>query len=470
MQRLSAQRQSSPQPDAARTRRRAQWDALAVQWSRSTLERVRKCRRVVCDHAVSLNLTEHGAGYAGLTTCGSVWACPRCSAQIWARRADELDQGVRAWDASGGKVAMVTLTMRHDATQPLDELWDALSKAWAAASGNYRGARDAIATAGGAGWARVVEATHGANGWHLHVHALMFVDQDADVDELGAAMFAAWASRLVGLGMSAPIATSGGLDVRTMDLSESAGEVARYVSKATYEATAAVVGELAGQHGKRAGRGNRRPWDVLRELGEHGRDHDAAIWREWEQASKGRRAIGWKRGTRELLRIGPELADEDLADDLAADVEQLELVARIVKTDWAELVRIPGAPAQLLDLAELAPKGAAAELVDRRLAELLGRPPRDYANNCGRVPLVAELGAALAVDEPVDALWPNPVRDTGRLLYDRTTGEVLIEVRTGTGSLVRGWAIDAHAELPQVSTIAGALCWTDVADVAATIA
>lgn len=410
---------------------------------------MRKCRRVVCDHAVTLNVSGGRAGYAGLTTCGSVWSCPRCSSTIWAKRADELDAAVRRWDELGGQVAMVTLTMRHDRDEQLVDLWDALSSAWAAATGNYRGARDAIEHAGGAGWARVVEATHGhRHGWHLHVHALVFIDAGADADELGRAMFSAWRSRLVKMGKAAPIEDQGGLDVRVMDLTDSASEVARYVAKATYESTRHVAAELS-PAGKRARRGNRRPFDVLDDLGADDPSQvDAGIWAEWEQGSKGRRAIGWKKGTRELLGLGAELADEDLAEDLDEDAPELERIATICKPDWAELCRIPGAPAGLLDLAELAPEGAAQELVARRLEELLGRPAWDYANNCGgpdRNPAVER--APVLVEDAAERFdgTERGFHDVGGRLVDRVTGEILLTLPpSGVPRYVREWAEAAH--------------------------
>src|SRR3954470_19901756 len=66
---------------------------------------------------------ERIAGYAGLVTCGSVWACPCCSAKIAARRAEELSTVMRSVLTAGGSASLITLTMRHHAGHKLKDLW-----------------------------------------------------------------------------------------------------------------------------------------------------------------------------------------------------------------------------------------------------------------------------------------------------------------------------------------------------------
>lgn len=75
---------------------------------------------------------KRGAGYAGLSTCGSVWACPCCPAKIASRRAEELADVMAAVHRSGGCAYLVTYTMRHHQGRRLTTLWDAVSAAWGA--------------------------------------------------------------------------------------------------------------------------------------------------------------------------------------------------------------------------------------------------------------------------------------------------------------------------------------------------
>ena len=69
----------------------------------STLKRVRKCGYCTAGAeggGPGLRLTANPkggniAGFSGLATCGSVWACPVCSAKIATRRAEELADVMR---------------------------------------------------------------------------------------------------------------------------------------------------------------------------------------------------------------------------------------------------------------------------------------------------------------------------------------------------------------------------------------
>ncbi|WP_144276137.1 protein rep [Pseudonocardia sp. Ae717_Ps2] len=121
------------------------------------------------------------AGFGGLATCGSVWACPVCSAKISARRSKDLEQLIN-WNADrGGTVALLTLTMRHHRGHSLRELRRALSAAW----------RHLTQSRGWKRWktdldmdyVRGVEGTHtDLNGWHLHIHALLIFPTDVSAE------------------------------------------------------------------------------------------------------------------------------------------------------------------------------------------------------------------------------------------------------------------------------------------------
>lgn len=177
--------------------------------------------------------TRHAA-YGGVATCGSVWSCPQCAAKVATRRADELSDVIRVVDGLGGSTFMVTLTMRHTSrdrlgwtrdqrrqasrlTERLSDhrrhleagterpgeaeqatadqaaldglmvergVWDAVSDGWAAVTSGRRWVADQQSHGGLLGWAKVVEVTHGSNGWHCHVHALLSFAGEATEDEV----------------------------------------------------------------------------------------------------------------------------------------------------------------------------------------------------------------------------------------------------------------------------------------------
>lgn len=153
--------------------------------------------------------------------------------------------------------------MRHRSGQSLGSLWDALGEAWRSASSGSRSVRDLLR---GVQWVRRVEVTHGENGWHVHVHALLFVAAGTPPQSIGDAMFAAWSKRLAGLGLAAPLAGPG-MQIKLLDVANAADEVADYLAKGHYEAVEpdhrrAAALELA-SNGKTGRAGNRTPMQIL---------------------------------------------------------------------------------------------------------------------------------------------------------------------------------------------------------------
>jgi hypothetical protein len=107
-------------------------------WQASSLKAVRCCGRMLHNDAVGDPDDGQGvrivrreidgrmvAHYQGLMTCGSVWSCPRCSAVIAHTRSAEIGAAVRECYRQGGRVYMLTLTMRHSSRDRLADLWDA---------------------------------------------------------------------------------------------------------------------------------------------------------------------------------------------------------------------------------------------------------------------------------------------------------------------------------------------------------
>lgn len=396
-------------------RRAERYAALAILWDESLLPRVRKCRRTPrAAEGVSLIVSRPpggaraDAGYGNLTTCGSVWACPVCSAKILGGRQDELQRALGAWDDQGGRVALLTLTMRHRADQPLALLWDALSaawnkvtsgRAWVAAQAKYgapvertvtRGARKGQrVTENRIGWARVVEGTHGEkHGWHLHVHAALLLPATItgkELDDLGCELFQRWRDELVRRGLSAPLARRGGLDVKLWD--GKAGVLSEYFTKNEYAADAGkLAAELTRSDLKAGGAGNRTPFRILRDVVATASADDLDRWHEWEKASTGRRMLTWSAGLRDLLLPEVEQDDQELAE--AELGGQVELV--IPNESWKQIIR-DRTNCELLEVAETGPGAAEAWLRERGLAWL--HPPTQHHSGLeGRDPTRLEVG------------------------------------------------------------------------------
>ncbi|MFV0463347.1 MAG: protein rep [Nostocoides sp.] len=343
-------------------RRRSRFKARRALRSITTLDRVRACGMAPHDSAgVALVMSEGEpgeriAGWRGVVSCGSVWACPRCSAVIGEHRAEELRQGLDEWRRQGGAVVLLTLTMQHTREDALDDLWDGAAGSWRRLVGgkpwlNFK------AAAGVVGTLRVVEVTHGAAGWHVHLHVLVFLDPTKSArwrgiggDPQFEAHFAALATRgpIVRAwqritGRAGFFASEHAQDMRPVSLDEAGNSLNRYFVKNGWDA----ADEVARGASKKGRRGNRTPMGILHDVTTGGLVDDVELWNEWEQSSHSRRQMTWSRGLRALLgllviddvQVAAEPADgaeSDLA--LATSTRGDQVVTTFDAGEWREIV------------------------------------------------------------------------------------------------------------------------------------
>lgn len=396
---------SAVSEDTARTdRRRVQLAAQAVLWRESRLKRVTHCGKTLAhgSDGVQLRVSEspHGgrrAGFAGLQSCGSVWACPVCSSKILAERQDEIDRAVTAWTGLGaarGQVAMAVFTVRHNRKQSAADVWGAVGAGWtgvttgaewqaekarygvlgpekkitscrskvcgeASPAGDRHQSRCRLGTTTRAAvlpWLRVTEVTHrDKNGWHVHLHVVLFLPGDmteAQLQDLYLSMWGRWDAAVQSAGYD------GGLMVnqaKFMTGREVARDISKYVTKATYtDAAAATALEAARGDLKEARFGGRTPMQILRDVVlqpvVEQVAHDMRLWHEYEKASKGKRQMTWAVGSRDILGLGVERDDETIADDEVGSVE--DAVVYMDAHAWYLLRTVAGRRHRVLDAAE----------------------------------------------------------------------------------------------------------------------
>lgn len=299
-------------------------------------ERVSSClRRIVPgEKAVKVWRTEERAHYSGLMVCGSVWVCPVCAAKITERRRLDLVAGLDAWKARGGEVLMLTLTVPHYAHQPLKTVLSAFEKARGLLR-NRKTWRGVAARVDVKGTVRALEVTHGANGWHVHCHELLFLSdgREESLRSIEGELASAWRSACLSAGLDAP----NGHGLRLHDGSQAA----RYAGKWGLDQ------ELTKGHIKRGRDGNLSPWDFLREVLETGEDEKGELFREYAKAFKGHRQLHWSRGLRSLLGLDEEKTDKELAEKLETGSV---LLGSLSWQDW-HLVLGKDKRGQLLEIA-----------------------------------------------------------------------------------------------------------------------
>ena len=152
---------------------------------------------------------------------------------------------------------MVTLTIRHHDGQQLKDCWEAVSSGWQSVTSGKQWVSD-CAKYGLVGWVRTVEVTHGANGWHVHVHALLIWENQVDQEQaefVGERMHRRWTRRVQKRGFDS-LRDSGGLDVRMATLKPGKGSgLHEYFVKLSHE--------LTGGQAKLAKGGGRTPFQIL---------------------------------------------------------------------------------------------------------------------------------------------------------------------------------------------------------------
>lgn len=252
---------------------------------------------------------------SGTETCGSIWACPVCSAKIRNHRAEEIAKALAGHISAGGGALLVTLTLPHQAGDALRRTVELVSSGFREINSG-RAYKDDHDTFGILGHIRAFEVTHGVNGWHPHLHVILATERRATRDVAGA-IEARWQARwdrwLVGNGWPASLA---GIGVRVDRVRRDAAAAGAYLAKLQEgdKLDRSVGNEVARADLKGGRLDSRVPFEILADFGSDGNAADLELWQEFQLATKGRSAIRWSQGLRAaLLPEDEELTDEEIA-------------------------------------------------------------------------------------------------------------------------------------------------------------
>jgi hypothetical protein len=328
-------------------------------------DRVAKCGHVHVDRLPSVHLVKDSSGkarYQGVLTCGNVWLCPVCGPRIAHSRGKKLETLLAAWIAQGGSVLFLTLTLPHDLADSLEGTSKAMTRAFTRLLVGRRWLADQR-TFGIAGFVRTLEVTLGQNGWHPHLHVLLFFESQlahSDEKALHSSLYERFATGVWNAGFRRP-------DIRNCPLRNVGRKgIGKYISKA------AAAFELTSWHTKR-GRDKSRTWlDLLSDVIARHEPADLARWQEWEMTMFGRRQLTWSRGIESRLR---DMAAEELE---IIKKEQTKPVALISRVLWRLIRSTPGLDLRLLEAAETGGYAAAFELVRRTAGRFLLNLPYEH--------------------------------------------------------------------------------------------
>ncbi len=330
--------------DAARLARAERYDLQRV--AREVLgsdHRIRGClryRHFGATHVAVRNRRDTGqAYYSGLQVCGVAAACPCCGAKIAEARAERVGLAITAWRATGGQVALLTLTFSHRAGQALAPNLDALLGAYRALvrGGSYRRLK---ARHGLQHFIKGLEFTwSGENGWHPHLHVLGFFAGAFDVAAFERELWALWLAQLARVGRSCTRAH--GLKVQ-----QGFVNAHKYVTK--IGRSWGLADELARANQKRGRAGRYSPPDLLRACRDGTLPAASALFAEYVEAMRGRHMFQWSAG----LAAAVGLADERSDQEVAEGVDQADAVlVKLEPADWAVVRRASGI-VRLLDIAD----------------------------------------------------------------------------------------------------------------------
>lgn len=309
--------------------------------------RVTHCHRSIQGFGVSVYRVADGSRgrYGGLTTCGSGWTCPVCAPRIAEVRRAELSKALVQHVSRGGRVQLMTLTFPHEADWQIADLLKRFGKARDRFI-NSRGFKKILGKEGAAqciGRVTSLEVTHGVNGWHPHLHILLFVGRvlsEYETDDLKKN----WVDQLfkVGLGENSKLT-----DMMAHALDLRGGEFAAdYVAKYGHEEQWGVTSELARNASKHAINEHLTPFGLLAAC-MAGDSRAGALFREFAHAFLGKRLLTWTPGLRKLFDLSEDESDEAAAE---AGLPDEEFIGRLSPEQW-QIVLQRNARAELIDYA-----------------------------------------------------------------------------------------------------------------------
>lgn len=280
--------------------------------------RIGVCHRVPLASTDRVPIYRHNktkkARYGGLATCGLAWLCPVCATRLARRRRLLLQYIVGKMAGLGYKHSMVTYTLRHGVDDYLPTVLGSLLEA-------YRQTKEGAPYVrfkkkfGVIGGIKSVEINYGDNGWHPHIHELLFHKVDASPEDLDDAIRPRWEAALKRQGRDA---NEHGIDVQ-----QSHEHTYEYISKYGHMPMEewGIAHEMTQQAKKKAKMNSRSSMQILYDLSKRYRYKDVKLWRELAVATYKRAIMFIPHNICELVNV-PMLKDDIEAFDAAQEPDE----------------------------------------------------------------------------------------------------------------------------------------------------
>ncbi|MEM9656648.1 MAG: hypothetical protein AAGA65_31530, partial [Actinomycetota bacterium] len=214
--------------------------------------------------------------------------------------------------------------------ESLAEVWEQVQECWSYVTKHYQYAK--LRRRLGLGFVRTLEVMHGRNGWHPHLHVLLFSDEPVDpfdtrdtYHEISRIFHDLWVKRMAEE-YGRDVRSSYGVDLRMVKADDAKG-VGTYCTKAGYE-----VAMADGKEGRT--RTSRHPFAIAYDAAETGDRADINLFREWVESAHGRHMWSWSRGLRAKLQLGREKTDEELSAEAEDTVGR---ICTISKQLWRQI-------------------------------------------------------------------------------------------------------------------------------------
>jgi len=321
--------------------RRLRWSRLAEARKLCEGQRVATCNWANVSFVVEVWKSRSGkpSYFRGVATCGSVWMCPVCADKITAKRQAELKQGVEKAKIMGMTVYMLTFTVGHKRKDSAENVLRLMLEAVSKLKGRKFWTR-VRARLGIVGSVTNLESTFSPeNGTHAHKHILEFATVALSKQEIKA--------------LRDEISEEYGKIVRELggyvdgvhDVDVVAGDdfIAEYIAKygrdpkdkrqdnVSYEMTRSATKT------KSFVDGHYTAFQLL-DLSADGNDWARGMFIAYRKAFRGRAQLRWSQGLRELLEMGEEQTDQEIASELSEDEFNF---ANMTKDDWKRARLVP---------------------------------------------------------------------------------------------------------------------------------